>query len=128
MSRTFIFTAIIISFVAVAVLGFTAIGGQGCIATIATGGTCPAQGNFSVAQFYLSTFKSFSTSIIQLALLAAMLVVVVFLIGIGIGRLPLLLVVRSSREQRASVGFSLPLRRQLIAWLALHHSIEPDRS
>lgn len=126
MSKTLLFVVIVISFVAVAVLGFTAIGGQGCIASIATGGTCPAAGNFSIIEFYLTTFKSFSVSVIQLALLIAMLVVTTAIISIA--RLPLSLVVRSSRKQQELIGFSLLLRRKLSSWLALSRSIASDRS
>lgn len=128
MRHTLFIAVMVISFVAVAVFGFTAIGSEGCIATIATGGTCPAHGNFSVIEFYLTTFKSFSTSIVQLTLLVALLVVAAVTISMGISCLPQPLVVRSSRDQQAVVGFSLPLRRKFQRWLRQRQSTETNLS
>ena len=115
--------AVVISFVSVAVFGFTAIGSDGCIASIASGHTCPVRSNVSMIEFYLASFKGFSTTtIFQLALLFVLLAVAV--VGsIALQQLSFV-VVRTSRSQQAAVGFSLPLQRKFQRWLRQRQSTE----
>jgi|SRR3989344_2640042 len=127
MRKTVFIATITISFVAVAIFGFIAIGTEGCIATIANGGACPAAGNFTIVEFYLTAFKSFSTSVTQLALLVAFLVAIAVVIKLSISQLPQPIVVRSSRDQQLQVSFSLPLQRKLQRWLMLQ-SVELNLS
>ena len=125
MRKTVFIATITISFVAVAIFGFIAIGTEGCIAT--NGGACPAAGNFTIVEFYLTAFKSFSTSVTQLALLVAFLVAIAVVIKLSISQLPQPIVVRSSRDQQLQVSFSLPLQRKLQRWLMLQ-SVELNLS
>lgn len=124
MSKTFLSLTIVISFIGIAVFGFTAIGTPGCIAQLSNGGICLAHASaWEQAAFYLSTFQSFSNGVLQLALTLLAAVVVL--------RLGALLVyqqyvmVSLVQYRRFIATTVLPIKQKLLKFLALYQCIHP---
>ena len=121
--------ALILSFVAIAVFGFLAIGhGQGCIATLAQGSECRNTGNpFAVTFFHLDSFKGFSTAVFNDASInfAAAFATVLLVIGAWglahsrrLSALPALAVRWEwLQKQSGVIG-----KEKFSCWLALHEN------
>jgi len=127
--KRFLTAALILSFVAIAVFGFLAIGhGQGCIATLARGSECRNTTNpFAATFFHLDAFKEFSTAVFGDASvsLASALVILVFAMGARVlsrsaeqSTLPAL----AARWERPRQYFGAISQEKFSCWLALHEN------
>jgi hypothetical protein len=112
---------LIISFLAVAVFGFIAIGHDGCIAALVAGGVCPTEGDMlALTASHFQIFKSFSTAIFSLLL--ALSLAIWLLLRLLPTRLPII-VLPQRLYFNASIHFDrlllVPLQQRLRQWLTL---------
>ena len=127
--KRFLTAALILSFVAIAVFGFLAIGhGQGCIATLAQGGECRNDNNpFAATFFHLDAFKEFSTAVFGDASVSLALAFIIFVFAMAAQTLSrsagqIALPVLAVRWERLHQSFGAISKEKLSRWLALHEN------
>jgi hypothetical protein len=121
--RPFITTFLIVSFVAIAVFGFTAMNHEhqvGCLAEAASGQSmpCPAHDAVGFLEFHLNAFKAFSLAIFG-KIVDILIILALALVSIPLRRFlfflaSVFLAVR--RRIREKISF---YKEQLIRWLCL---------
>lgn len=114
------------SFFLVAVLGFAGMGHEGahggCVASLSRGIECPFAINpLSSAQFHLSTFKSFSTAILEIPALIFLLALILLLGAVlrRSGLTHLFYKDIADDSDQDTEDFLPPVSQELLGWLSL---------
>lgn len=113
-------------FFLVAVLGFVGMGHSdahgGCVASLSRGIECPSAINpLSLAQFHLSTFKSFSTAILEIPALAFLLALILLLLAVLLRSGPAHFFCKDITDDsdQDTEDFLPPVSQELLQWLSL---------
>lgn len=125
-------TALIVSFLAIAVFGFLAMGEHGdsglhsrCITETAAGQMCP-NNPFAAAVFHISVFKSFSQVVFGNGTPGVFILLgVLALFTLSFLRreiLALLSLVAQERRRNLLAYEPIPSEKNLLRWLALHEN------